>query len=83
MAFPQDKESAISNKIFTSLKAICLKTVGKDEPAHLESVDGCTKCRFHLIESWYEIIHGHFDVLLIYLLWKVCRIHLPEAITKQ
>ncbi len=78
---------------FKSLLVVHKKTIQKerkfpekqgkkrDVPAHLKSVDGCTKCRFHLIKSWREITLGHFDVLLIYLLWKICRVQLPETFT--
>jgi hypothetical protein len=44
-----------------------------DEPEQLQSADGIIKCRFDLIKSFQEIIHGHFDAVKIF----------PELFTKE
>ncbi len=52
----------------------CCKKIGiADEPGQLKSVDRVIKCRFHLIKSFEEISHGHFDAV----------IHFPELFTKE
>ncbi len=46
-------------------KRSCKRMGIADEPEQLKSADGIIKCRFHLIKSFQEIIHGHFDAVKI------------------
>jgi ribosomal protein L44E len=54
-------------------KRSCKRMGIADEPEQLKSVDGIIKCRFHLIKSFQEVIHGHFDDAR----------HFPELFTKK